>query len=127
MDVAEGESQEGARLPKAFVPAELGEPRIENVECIPVRSQLLANIIYAVCEGFITAQTFLKNDANEEEALARGGSKLIETGDFMFRLRLCRGFNFYVNTLSDEVVAFAFRTTPQMADPGAERWKKDIR
>ena len=32
-----------------------------------------------VCKSFIATQTFLKQDANEKEALAGGRTKLIET------------------------------------------------
>ena len=45
---------------------------------MPIRSQLLANFVYTVCKSFIATQTFLKQDANEKEALAGGRTKLIE-------------------------------------------------
>ena len=61
------------------MPAELEQARIKNVERMPIRSQLLANFVYTVCKSFIATQTFLKQDANEKEALAGGRTKLIET------------------------------------------------
>ena len=60
------------------MPAELEQARIQNVERMPIRSQLLANFVYTVCKSFIATQTFLKQDANEKEALAGGRTKLIE-------------------------------------------------
>ena len=60
------------------MPAELEQARIQNVERMPIRSQLLANFVYTVCKSFIATQTFLKQDANEKEALADGRTKLIE-------------------------------------------------
>ena len=60
------------------MPAELGQPRIKNVERMPIRSQLLANFVCTVCKSCNATQTFLKQDANEKEALAGGRTKLIE-------------------------------------------------
>ena len=60
------------------MPTELGKSEIKNVERMPIRSQLLANFVYTVCKSFNATQTFLKQDANEKEALAGGRTKPIE-------------------------------------------------
>ncbi len=108
------------------MPADLGQPGIEDVERMSICSQFVPNVIYAVCERFVATETSLKQDTDEQETLADGRFELIKAGDFMLWLRLRGGFHFDVNSLSDEVVAFALGTTPEVADPGAEGREKHI-
>ena len=112
MHVSECESQQRSSLSQAFVPSQLRQACIEDIERMPIRTEFLPNFIYAISQGLVTAQAFFQHNADEQQAFVDGGSQLIDAGNLMFRLRPRGGFYLDMNSLPDEIVAFTFRAAP---------------